>query len=83
MENEHRTSVKSQDSEEKSVGRTTLLDSGEDFEMLEGVDDGVDDDLPPLDDVGGGRKESHQASKECTEPNQSPPQEEWLDVLGM
>ncbi|KAK3562076.1 hypothetical protein QTP86_027184, partial [Hemibagrus guttatus] len=82
MENEDGTLVKSQDSEEKSVGRTTLLDSGEDFEMLEEVDDGVDDDLPPLDDLSGGKKENHQASQECTEPSQSPPRDEWLDVLG-
>ncbi|MCI4383792.1 hypothetical protein PGIGA_G00030720 [Pangasianodon gigas] len=85
MENEEETLLKSQDSVEKRLGRTTLLDSGEDFEMLEEVDDGVDDDLPPLEDAGGGKKESHQANKtvkEITDPSQCPPQEEWLDVLG-
>ncbi|XP_026803063.3 peptidyl-prolyl cis-trans isomerase FKBP8 isoform X2 [Pangasianodon hypophthalmus] len=85
MENEEETLLKSQDSVEKRLGRTTLLDSGEDFEMLEEVDDGVDDDLPPLEDAGVGRKESHQANKtvkEITDPSQCPPQEEWLDVLG-
>ncbi|MCJ8738020.1 hypothetical protein PDJAM_G00030750 [Pangasius djambal] len=85
MENEEETLLKSQDSVEKKLGRATLLDSGEDFEMLEEVDDGVDDDLPPLEDAGGGRKESHQANKtvkEIPEPSQCPPQEEWLDVLG-
>ncbi|TSM20260.1 Peptidyl-prolyl cis-trans isomerase FKBP8 [Bagarius yarrelli] len=64
--------------------QTTLLDSGEDFEMLEEVDDGVDDDLPPLEDAGGEEKESQQANsavKESTEPSQCPPQDEWLDVL--
>lgn len=86
MENEDGTMVKSQDSVEKRLGRTTLLDSGEDFEMLEEVDDGVDDDLPPLEDAGGGKKESLQANKmveEITDPSQHPPQEEWLDVLGI
>lgn len=66
--------------------RTTLLDSGEDFEMVEEVDDGVDDDLPPLEDAGGGRNESHQANKtekEIPDPSQCPPAEEWLDVLGI
>ncbi|XP_060797800.1 peptidyl-prolyl cis-trans isomerase FKBP8 isoform X2 [Neoarius graeffei] len=85
MENEDATLLKSQESVEKRLGRTTLLDSGEDFEMLEVVDDGVDDDLPPLEDAGGGKKESQQANKtvkEITDPSQCPPQEEWLDVLG-
>lgn len=63
--------------------RTTLLDSGEDFEMLEEVDDGVNDDLPPLEDAGGGQKEIQQANsavKESTDPSQCPP-DEWLDVF--
>lgn len=87
MEHEDGTLPKSQDSAEKKVERTTLLDSGEDFEMLEEVDDGADDDdLPPLEDAGGGNKESHQANKtmiEIPDPSQCPPQEEWLDVLGI
>ncbi|XP_051981071.1 peptidyl-prolyl cis-trans isomerase FKBP8 [Xyrauchen texanus] len=67
----------------KKSGRTSLLDSGEDFEMLEDVDD----DLPPLEDAGGGKKK-HSAAKDATNANtvvdQTPPaeQEEWLDVLG-
>ncbi|KAI5101580.1 peptidyl-prolyl cis-trans isomerase FKBP8 [Silurus meridionalis] len=86
MENEDGTMPKSQDSVVKRSGRTTLLDSGEDFEMLEdGVDDGVDDDPPPLEDADDGKKESHQADKmvkETTEPGQTTPLEEWLNVLG-
>ncbi|KAK2868935.1 hypothetical protein Q7C36_000806 [Tachysurus vachellii] len=33
-------------------------------------------------DAGGGKTESHQANKTSTDPSHSPPQEEWLDVLG-
>lgn len=84
MEHEDGTLLKR--SVEKRSGRPTLLDSGEDFEMLEEVDDGVGDDLPPLEDAGGGKKESHEANKtvnEITDPSQGPHQEEWMDVLGM
>lgn len=93
MDHEDGAVPKSQDSVEKRLGRTTLLDSGEDFEMLEDVDDDGgggdddddDDDLPPLEDGGGGKTESHQANetaKEIPDPSQRPPREEWLDVLG-
>lgn len=73
-------------SKTKKSGRTSLLDSGEDFEMLEDVDDGVDDDLPPLEDAGGGKKHNSQAdtakAEAVTDPRPSEPQEEWLNVLG-
>ncbi|XP_053369721.1 peptidyl-prolyl cis-trans isomerase FKBP8 [Clarias gariepinus] len=77
--------VLTQDSVEKRPKRATLLDSGEDFEILEEDDDGVEDDLPPLEDAGGGKTESAEmtaAVSEVPEEGQSPPQEEWLDVLG-
>lgn len=70
----------------KKSGRTSLLDSGEDFEMLEDVDEGVDDDLPPLEDAGGGKKQNSQAetakTEAVTDNSPSLPPEEWLDVLG-
>uniref|UniRef100_W5LEL0 peptidylprolyl isomerase n=1 Tax=Astyanax mexicanus TaxID=7994 RepID=W5LEL0_ASTMX len=73
-------------SKTKKSGRTSLLDSGEDFEMLEDVDDGVDDDLPPLEDAGGGKKQNSQAetakTEAVTDNSPSLPPEEWLDVLG-
>ncbi|KAL1251277.1 hypothetical protein QQF64_019073, partial [Cirrhinus molitorella] len=66
----------------KKSGRASLLDSGEDFTMLDDVDDDVDDDLPPLEDAGGGKKKDSPA-KEATKADQTPlEQEEWLDVLG-
>lgn len=67
---------------EKTSGRTSLLDSGEDFEVLEDVDDEVHDDLPPLEDAGGGKKQSSPSETPKAQPDPSPPQEEWLDVLG-
>ncbi|XP_016138463.1 peptidyl-prolyl cis-trans isomerase FKBP8 [Sinocyclocheilus grahami] len=64
-------------------GRASLLDSGEDFTMLDDVEDDVDDDLPPLEDAGGGKKKDSPA-KDATKADQTPSieQEEWLDVLG-
>ncbi|XP_016395803.1 peptidyl-prolyl cis-trans isomerase FKBP8-like [Sinocyclocheilus rhinocerous] len=67
----------------KKSGRASLLDSGEDFTMLDDVEDDVDDDLPPLEDAGGGKKKDSPA-KDATKADQTPSieQEEWLDVLG-
>ncbi|XP_030640599.1 peptidyl-prolyl cis-trans isomerase FKBP8 [Chanos chanos] len=71
----------------KKSGRTSLLDSGEDFEVLDDVDEDVDDDLPPLEDAGGHKKKSsgEEESAQAEGANVtelSAPQEEWLDVLG-
>lgn len=69
----------------KSAG-ASLLDSREDFEMLEDLEDDVDDDLPPLEDAGGGKKKSSFAKDAATEDKtaeRAPAEaEEWLDVLG-
>ncbi|CAJ1060331.1 peptidyl-prolyl cis-trans isomerase FKBP8 [Xyrichtys novacula] len=63
----------------KKNGRTSLLDSGEDFEVLDEED--IDDDPPPLEDAGGGKGKNVDDSKnEAPEP--PVPAEEWLDVLG-
>ncbi|XP_076880662.1 peptidyl-prolyl cis-trans isomerase FKBP8 [Brachyhypopomus gauderio] len=74
------------DSEGKKSSRTCLLDSGEDFEMLEDGDDDIGD-LPPLEDTSNGKEQSSQANNSvdieaATDPSPSPPQDEWLDVLG-
>ncbi|XP_067272073.1 peptidyl-prolyl cis-trans isomerase FKBP8 isoform X2 [Pseudorasbora parva] len=71
----------------KKSGRASLLDSGEDFEMLEDVEEDVDDDLPPLEDAGGGKKKNNlakDATKADAVASQTPSAEpeEWLDVLG-
>ncbi|XP_077082611.1 peptidyl-prolyl cis-trans isomerase FKBP8 isoform X2 [Siphateles boraxobius] len=71
----------------KKSGRASLLDSGEDFEMLEDVEEDVDDDLPPLEDAGGGKKKNNptkDATKADAIADQTPSAEpeEWLDVLG-
>ncbi|XP_059922315.1 peptidyl-prolyl cis-trans isomerase FKBP8 [Gadus macrocephalus] len=62
----------------KKSERTSLLESGEDFEMLDEED--IDDDPPPLEDAGGGKKESESHTEEDRVP--TPPLEEWLDILG-
>lgn len=63
--------------------QTSLLDSGEDFEVLDEED--IDDDPPPLEDAGGGKSndaaESGKTNVE-THPEPPAPVEEWLDVLG-
>ncbi|XP_047199085.1 peptidyl-prolyl cis-trans isomerase FKBP8 [Hippoglossus stenolepis] len=67
----------------KKNGRTSLLDSGEDFEVLDEED--IDDDPPPLEDAGGGKGKSTDVSdkrNEDTEPDPPGQVDEWLDVLG-
>ncbi|KAM8890620.1 peptidyl-prolyl cis-trans isomerase FKBP8 isoform 1-T3 [Synchiropus picturatus] len=61
-------------------GRTSLLDNGEDFEMLD--DDCNDDEPPPLEDAGGGkRKEADKPGCDNGPTDPTSPEEEWLDIL--
>ena len=65
-------------------GRTSLLDSGEDFEVLD--DDDIGDEPPPLEDTGGGKGKTTDdplKQKSDTELESPDPAEEWLDVLGL
>lgn len=69
----------------KKSGKTSLLDSGEDFEVLDEED--IDDDPPPLEDAGGGKeKNTDQSGKTnadmVTDPEPPIQTDEWLDVLG-
>lgn len=69
---------------EKKYGRTSLLESGEDFEVLD--DDDNSDDLPPLEDTGGGKsnnKDESEKKKPVAVTELPHPVDEWLDVLGM
>lgn len=69
---------------EKKNGRTSLLESGEDFEVLD--EDDIGDDPPPLEDTGGGKnKNTDDALKKNSDTDSESlgPVEEWLDVLGM
>ncbi|KAM6921987.1 peptidyl-prolyl cis-trans isomerase FKBP8 [Xenentodon cancila] len=72
----------------KRSGLASLLDSGEDFEVLdqEDVDDvDDDDDPPPLEDAGGGKgKNTDDTVKKTADEDPDPPGQvdEWLDVLG-
>lgn len=71
-------------SSEKKNGRTSLLESGEDFEVLD--EDDIGDDPPPLEDTGGGKGKNKDESleKKSDIDQESPsPVGEWLDVLGM
>nr|XP_020478046.1 peptidyl-prolyl cis-trans isomerase FKBP8 isoform X2 [Monopterus albus] len=72
----------SKPSSKKNRG-TSLLDSGEDFEVLDEED--IDDDPPPLEDAGGGKgKNRNEAEKKSsdTDSDLSCQVDEWLDVLG-
>ncbi|KAI4828685.1 hypothetical protein KUCAC02_022764 [Chaenocephalus aceratus] len=65
----------------KKSGRTSLLDSGEDFEVLNEED--IDDEPPPLEDAGGGKgKNTDERTNADTDSDPPGPVEEWLDVLG-
>ncbi|XP_061894538.1 peptidyl-prolyl cis-trans isomerase FKBP8 [Entelurus aequoreus] len=65
-------------------GGTTLLDSGEDFEVLD--EDDLDDEPPPLEDARVGKEKENDAQKSVKEAvEEAVPAEEsqeWLDVLG-
>uniref|UniRef100_A0A8C7X5R0 peptidylprolyl isomerase n=1 Tax=Oryzias sinensis TaxID=183150 RepID=A0A8C7X5R0_9TELE len=64
-------------------GQTSLLDSGEDFEVVDEED--FDEEPPPLEDVGGGMEKSSDetAKRSPHEEPEAPAQlDEWLDVLG-
>uniref|UniRef100_H3ACC8 peptidylprolyl isomerase n=1 Tax=Latimeria chalumnae TaxID=7897 RepID=H3ACC8_LATCH len=68
--------------ENQSKGRVSLLDSGEDFEMLSDDDDDLSD-LPPLENAGTAKSEKEgdkskaQKGKAAVESTG-----EWLEVLG-
>ncbi|CAB1331479.1 unnamed protein product [Coregonus sp. 'balchen'] len=64
----------------KKSGKASLLDSGEDFEMLD--DDDIDDDPPPLEDAGGGKKTKTEVPAEDQDTGPSAPLDEWMDILG-
>ncbi|XP_029286330.1 peptidyl-prolyl cis-trans isomerase FKBP8 [Cottoperca gobio] len=67
----------------KKNARASLLDSGEDFEVLDEED--IDDEPPPLEDAGGGKGENtDESEKKNADTDSDPPGpvEEWLDVLG-
>ncbi|KAM8874991.1 peptidyl-prolyl cis-trans isomerase FKBP8 isoform 1-T2 [Spinachia spinachia] len=59
----------------KKIGQPSLLDSGEDFEVLEEED--IDDDPPPLEDAGGGKGKNTESDSDSLDP-----MDEWMDVLG-
>ncbi|CDQ97962.1 unnamed protein product [Oncorhynchus mykiss] len=63
----------------KKSGKASLLDSGEDFEML---DDDIDDNPPPLEDAGGGKKTKTEEPAEDQNTGTSAPLDEWMDMLG-
>nr|XP_023854736.1 peptidyl-prolyl cis-trans isomerase FKBP8 isoform X2 [Salvelinus alpinus] len=63
----------------KKSGKASLLDSGEDFEML---DDDIDDNPPPLEDAGGGKKTKTEVPAADQDTGTSAPLDEWMDILG-
>lgn len=66
----------------KKNGKTSLLDSGEDFEVVD-EEDLDDDDPPPLEDAGEGKGKNTSHSEKKNVDSDPPSQvDEWLDVLG-
>uniref|UniRef100_A0A3P9JQM9 FKBP prolyl isomerase 8 n=1 Tax=Oryzias latipes TaxID=8090 RepID=A0A3P9JQM9_ORYLA len=75
--------VLSEDSVQYESRQTSLLDSGEDFEVVDEED--FDEEPPPLEDAGGGMEKSSDetAKRSPHEEPEAPAQlDEWLDVLG-
>lgn len=64
----------------KKNGKTSLLDSGEDFEVLN-EEDIEEDEPPPLEDTDSVNTKKAQEEDENTHRDPSPV-EEWLDILG-
>lgn len=64
----------------KKNGKTSLLDSGEDFEVLN-EEDFEEDEPPPLEDTDSVNTKKAQEEDENTHRDPSPV-EEWLDILG-
>lgn len=70
-------------SPQKVNSQTSLLDSGEDFELLD--EDDIGDEPPPLEDTGGGKEMNRDDPVKMTSdtnPESQAGAEEWLDVLG-
>lgn len=68
---------------EKVNNQTSLLDSGEDFELLD--EDDIGDEPPPLEDTGGGKEKSRDDPVKMSSDTNSESKAqvaEWLDVLG-
>ncbi|XP_063146867.1 peptidyl-prolyl cis-trans isomerase FKBP8 [Candoia aspera] len=69
---------------EMAATQTSMIDSGEDFEVLDNTEDGDLNGLPPLEDVPTSQaKEDNQATEvEHPAKEESEATQEWLDVLG-
>ncbi|XP_074834291.1 peptidyl-prolyl cis-trans isomerase FKBP8 [Carettochelys insculpta] len=73
-----------------ATASASMLDSGEDFEVLDEDDEDDLSELPPLEDVGPGRAMPAKDDTQAPRPEQAPEEapevppaaEEWLDVLG-
>uniref|UniRef100_A0A3Q2V0T6 peptidylprolyl isomerase n=1 Tax=Haplochromis burtoni TaxID=8153 RepID=A0A3Q2V0T6_HAPBU len=65
----------------KKNSKTSLLDSGEDFEVLD-EEDIDDDEPPPLEDAGEGKVKPTHSENANADPDPTGQVDEWLDVLG-
>lgn len=65
----------------KKNSKTSLLDSGEDFEVLD-EEDIDDDEPPPLEDAGEGKVKPTNSENANGDPDPTGQVDEWLDVLG-
>lgn len=65
----------------KKNSKTSLLDSGEDFEVLD-EEDIDDDEPPPLEDAGEGKVKPTNSENANADPDPTGQVDEWMDVLG-
>ncbi|XP_007443923.1 peptidyl-prolyl cis-trans isomerase FKBP8 isoform X1 [Python bivittatus] len=78
------TSLVDLTSPELAATQTSMIDSGEDFEVLDNTEDGDLSGLPPLEDVPTSQAKEDDQETEVEHParEESEATQEWLDVLG-
>ncbi|KAK9409122.1 peptidyl-prolyl cis-trans isomerase FKBP8 [Crotalus adamanteus] len=78
------TSLVDLTSSELAATQSSMIDNGEDFEVLDSAEDGDLSDLPPLEDVptSSAQKDNQETKEEHPAKEESEASQEWLDVLG-
>ncbi|KAL7992946.1 hypothetical protein Chor_017202 [Crotalus horridus] len=78
------TSLVDLTSSELAATQSSMIDNGEDFEVLDSAEDGDLSDLPPLEDVptSSAKKDNQETKEEHPAKEESEASQEWLDVLG-
>ncbi|XP_026538959.1 peptidyl-prolyl cis-trans isomerase FKBP8 [Notechis scutatus] len=78
------TSLVDLTSSELAATQASMIDNGEDFEVLDSADDGDLSGLPPLEDVptSSAKRDDQETKVEHPTKEESEESQEWLDVLG-